>query len=225
MRLDTSERGARTSPSPTPVGDAFLEELGEVVRDAAEAERRGEREGDGEPHEAAEKAGHAVDWLDLHAEGFEPVMGADERRRYNAMTREDHPLPAHADRLEAADALVVIYPTWWYGLPAMLKGWFDRVFTPGLAFAVSPDNAPIRPLLTNITHCAVITTCGAPRWWSVLVGHPGRKTILRGLRALFARRCRTLFLAHYLMDVSTPASRAAFMNRVVTRLPAFLGPA
>ncbi|MCB1418856.1 MAG: flavodoxin family protein, partial [Notoacmeibacter sp.] len=85
--------------------------------------------------------------------------------------------------------------------------------------------APIRPLLTNITRCAVITTCGAPRWWSILVGHPGKKTVLRGLRALFARRCRTLFLAHYLMDVSTPASRAAFLDRVATRLPAFLGPA
>ena len=175
--------------------------------------------------EAVAAAGHAVDWLDLHAENFDPVMGADERRRYNDMTRNDHPLPGHAARLAEAEALVVIYPTWWYCLPAMLKGWFDRVFTPGLAFAVSPDNAPIRPLLTNITRCAVITTCGAPRWWSILVGHPGKKTVLRGLRALFARRCRTLFLAHYLMDISTPASRAAFLDRVAPRLPAFLGPA
>lgn len=179
----------------------------------------------GTARKALEHAGHAVDWIDLYAERFDPVMGEGERRGYNDLTRETHPLPDHAARLKAAEALVVIYPTWWYGLPAMLKGWFERVFTPGVAFQVSPDNAPIRPLLTGITRCAVVTTCGAPRWWSILVGQPGRKTILRGIRALFARRCRTMFMAHYLMDVSTPASRAAFLKRVETRLPAFLGPA
>lgn len=170
-------------------------------------------------------AGHAVDVLDLYAEGFDPVMGAHERRAYNTVTRQTHPLPDHAARVEAAGMIVFVYPTWWYGLPAMLKGWLERVLTPGLAFEVSPDNGPIRPLLSGVTRCAVITTCGAPRWWSHVVGHPGRKTLLRGIRALFAPRCRTLFLAHYLMDVSTPESRAAFIGKVTRKLPAFAGPA
>ena len=172
-----------------------------------------------------EEAGHAVDLLDLYAEGFDPVMGADERRSYNSMSRATHPLPDHGARVETAQMVVFIYPTWWYGLPAMLKGWLERVLTPGLAFEVSADNGPIRPLLTGITHCAVITTCGAPRWWSLLVGHPGKRTLLRGIRALFAPRCRTLFLAHYLMDVSTPESRAAFLKTVTRKLPAFAGTA
>ncbi len=172
-----------------------------------------------------EKAGHAVDLLDLYAEGFDPVMGTDERRAYNSMTRDVHPLPDHAARVEAAQMIVFVYPTWWYGLPAMLKGWLERVLTPGLAFEVSANNGPIRPLLTSITRCAVITTCGAPRWWSFLVGHPGKKTLLRGIRALFAPRCRTLYLAHYLMDVSTAESRTAFLTAVSRKLPAFAGPA
>ncbi len=58
-------------------------------------------------------------------------------------------------------------------------------------------------------------------WWSYMVGHPGKRLILRGLRALMARRCRTLFLAHYLMDVSTPQSREAFLSRVKARLANF----
>ena len=171
------------------------------------------------------KAGHVVYFLDLYAEGFDPVMGADERRSYNELTRATHPLPGHAARVEAARMIVFVYPTWWYGLPAMLKGWLERVLAPGLAFGVSPDNGPIRPLMTAVTHCAVITTCGAPRWWSFLVGQPGRKTLLRGIRALFAPRCRTLYLAHYLMDVSTPQSRAAFLAKVERKLAAFAGPA
>ena len=75
-----------------------------------------------------EKAGHEIDLLDLYAEGFDPVMPADERRRYNEMKLADHPFPDHARRLKAAEGLIFVYPTWWYGLPAMLKGWLG----PGL---------------------------------------------------------------------------------------------
>ncbi|MDF1609019.1 NAD(P)H-dependent oxidoreductase [Hoeflea sp. YIM 152468] len=163
-------------------------------------------------------AGHQVDLLDLYAEGFDPVMQADERRRYNEMKLADHPFPDHAARLKAAEGLLLVYPTWWYGLPAMLKGWFDRVWTPDLAFRLPDRSGPIEPLLTQIRWLGVITTCGAPRWWSYMVAHPGKRTILRGMRALCAKRCRKLFMAHYLMDKSTPHSRARFLARVEKRL-------
>ena len=173
--------------------------------------------------EALRSAGHEVDLLDLYAEDFQPAMPTEERRRYNEMALADHPYPDHAERLQAAQALVFVYPTWWYGLPAMLKGWLDRVLTPGLAFDLATDNTPIKPLLTHITHCAVITTCGAPMWWSYVVGHPGKRTILRGVRALLARRCKTMFLAHYLMDISTPETRDAYLTKVTRKLPKFIG--
>lgn len=167
---------------------------------------------------ALKAAGHEVRLVDLYAEGFDPVMGAAERRGYNAMTLAAHPLPGHAAHLKWAEAIVFVYPTWWYGLPAMLKGWLDRVWAPELAFTVPEDGGAIRPLMTHIRRLGVVTTCGAPRWWSHLVGHPGRRTILRGMRALCARECRTLFLAHYRMDSSTQESRAAFLARVEARL-------
>lgn len=165
-----------------------------------------------------EKNGHEVDLLDLYAEGFDPVMPADERRIYNQMKREDHPFPDHAERLEKADALFFVYPTWWYGLPAMLKGWLDRVWTPEVTFHIPKGPGPIQPLMTHIKLLGVITTCGAPRWWSYLVGHPGKRTILRGMRALCARNCRRIFTAHYLMDKSTPESRGAYLRQVEKRL-------
>lgn len=164
--------------------------------------------------------GHEVRLIDLYAEGFDPVMHADERRRYNDLAAGDNPAPEHAAHLKWAEALIFVYPTWWYGLPAMLKGWLDRVWTPETAFTISRDGGGIKPLMTNITRLGVITTCGAPMWWSWLVGHPGRKTILRGIRALCAPRCRTFFLAHYLMDVSTPQSRADYLAKVRRKLSA-----
>jgi NAD(P)H dehydrogenase (quinone) len=166
-------------------------------------------------------AGHEVRLVDLYAEGFDPVMRTEERRHYNDAPSPPHPLPAHAEHLKWAEGMVFVYPTWWYGLPAMLKGWLDRVWTPDMTFAISRDGGKITPLMTHVTKLAVITTCGAPMWWSYMVGHPGKRLILRGLRALMARRCRTLFLAHYLMDVSTPQSREAFLSRVKARLAKF----
>jgi NAD(P)H dehydrogenase (quinone) len=60
------------------------------------------------------------------------------------MKRTDHPFPGHAERLAWAEGLVFVYPTWWYGLPAMLKGWLDRVWTPEITFAIARHPGPIR---------------------------------------------------------------------------------
>ena len=67
----------------------------------------------------------------------------------------------------------------------------------------------------------VVTTCGASPWISFLMGQPGRKTILRGMRALCAPTARTLYVAHYNMDKSTPESRASFLGKVKKKLATF----
>lgn len=158
--------------------------------------------------------------IDLYAENFDPVMRDGERREYNERAPADPALAQHIAHLKWAEAIVFVYPTWWYGLPAMLKGWLDRVWAKDVAFALDPGGR-ITPLMGHIRKIAVVTTCGAPRWWSHIVGHPGRKTILRGIRALCAKRCKTLFVAHYLMDASTPQSRQAFLGQVRQKLKAF----
>ncbi len=166
-------------------------------------------------------AGHETRLLDLYAEGFDPVMGADERRGSNDHSPADPPLGPPVAALRWAAPVVFVYPTWWYGLPAMLKGWLDRVWAIDVAFELPKDGGQIRPLLTHIRKIGVVTTCGASMLWSHLMGHPGRRTILRGIRALCGWRCRTLFLAHYRMDASTPQSRAAYLAQVQKRLTAF----
>ncbi|WP_274628467.1 NAD(P)H-dependent oxidoreductase [Arvimicrobium flavum] len=168
--------------------------------------------------DALNARGDEVRVIDLYAEKFDPVMCADERRTYNDQAPADPALKSHVEQLQWAETLVFIYPTWWYGLPAMLKGWFDRVWAKDVAFALPAGGGPITPLMTHVSKIAVITTCGAPWWWSVVVGQPGRKTLLRGMRALCAKRCRTMYLAHYLMDASTPESRAAYLAKVKRKL-------
>ncbi len=159
--------------------------------------------------------------VDLYAEKFDPVMWPEERRAYNDHAPMDPALHPHIEHLRWAEGLVFIYPTWWYGLPAMLKGWLDRVWAKDVAFTFDGSRHSVEPLMGHIRKIAVVTTCGAPWWWSFVVGQPGRKTIMRGIRALCGWRCRTMYLAHYLMDSSTQQSRARFLETVRRRLERF----
>lgn len=168
--------------------------------------------------EAAEGAGHEVRALDLHAEGFDPVMGTEERRTYNdGEEPEDPMLLRHIAHLRWAEGIILVFPTWWYGQPAMLKGWLDRVWRKGVAFDLGPNG--LVPALTQVRLLGVVTTLGSSRWfWSAVMGAPGRKVILRGLRACLNLRCRTFWLALHGMDGTTAAQRARFLTRVRRRI-------
>lgn len=165
-----------------------------------------------------ESAGHEVRLTDLYGEKFEPVMGAEEWAGYHQPGDNEAPVVDHLANLRWAEALVFVYPTWWFGLPAMLKGWLDRVFVPHATFTMPSADTPIQPRLTHIRHVVVITTCGASWLISKFMGEPGRKTLLRGIRRLCHPWCRSKYLAHYLMDSSTPGSRAAFLAKVEATL-------
>src|ERR1700753_3557846 len=84
-------------------------------------------------------SGHDVTDVDLYAEDFDPVMSRQERLDYLNTERNERRVKRYDDQLVGTEALVLIYPAWWYGMPAMLKGYFDRVWLPGVAFDVQPD--------------------------------------------------------------------------------------
>lgn len=171
--------------------------------------------------ETLNAAGHETRLLDLHAMGFDPVLGTDERRRYHDAGVNEDPVREHLDHILWAEMLVFVYPTWWYGLPAMLKGWLDRVWVPHVTFIMPDENTPLRPNMTHIRKIAAISTCGAPWWLLMWMRHPGKNTILRGIRALCHPSCKTLWVAHYLMDSSTQKSRTAFLEKIRGKLRVF----
>lgn len=162
--------------------------------------------------------GHDVRLRDLHAEGFDPVMRAEERRHYHDEGVNEVPVAAHLDDLRWCEGLVFVYPTWWYGPPAMLKGWIDRVWVPHATFAMPEPGRPITGRLQNIRLIAAVSTLGSPWWWwTFVMGAPGRRILLRGLRPLVARRCQTIWLALHRMDSASAAERATFLARVGER--------
>jgi putative NADPH-quinone reductase len=174
--------------------------------------------------ERLEAAGAEVRLTDLYARGFSPALTAEEHAGYEDEATNQAPVQRDCDDLMWCDTLIFVYPTWWYGQPAVLKGWIDRVFVPGVAFRMPTAQVrEIRPGLTHITRLGCFTTCGASWWLTRMIGAPGRRTILRGVRLICAPRCKTAFAAHYRMDSSTPASRAAHLARVSRKLDRFLG--
>lgn len=158
-------------------------------------------------------ARHEVDLLDFYKEGFDPVLSADARRDYHDTAKNRVGLEQHIARLHRADALVLQFPTWTFGLPAMLKGYLDRMMIPGVAFDLS-DPANVKPLLGNIKKIAGISTYGRPRWTALYVGDPPRKAITRYLPRLCHKSARPQYYALYHMNVASEAQRTAFMTKV-----------
>ncbi len=121
------------------------------------------------------EAGHETDVADLHAEGFEPVLGRAELETIGT----GRPLPdvaAYQVRILRADALAFLFPVWWFGVPAMLKGFIDRVFQEGFAFRFA-SGGRVKGLLRHEKALVLCTTgMSRPLYRLYRFGRPLEKT-------------------------------------------------
>jgi putative NADPH-quinone reductase len=163
--------------------------------------------------------GHAVDDCDLYAEDFDPRLSKEERLGYHDTAVNIESVRSYVDRLKRAEALVLSFPVWNYGYPAILKGFFDRVFLPGVSFEMV--DGKVYPTLHNIRKVAAVTSYGGSRFRAILMGDPPRKIINRLLRATVKPGAPVSYLAHYSMNVSTEQTRSAFSAKVRVAMDAF----
>jgi putative NADPH-quinone reductase len=167
----------------------------------------------GEVVAALRGRGHAVDDCDLNSEGFNPVMSRQERIAYHDPSANRAGVASYVERLLAAEALVLVFPVWNYGFPAILKGFVDKVFLPGVSFELGPDGG-YTPILRGVKRLAAVCTYGGTRWRTILMGDPPRRVVKRSLRALIDPRARCDYLAHYDMNHTTPERRRRFLGEV-----------
>lgn len=168
---------------------------------------------------ALKAGGHEVDDCDLYAEKFDPVMSRQERIDYHDEAINTLPVQGYVDRLRAAEALVLCTPVWNYNYPAILKGYIDRVFVPGVAFKLV--NGKVAPNLWHIRRIAAVTTYGGSRFRSMIMGDAPRKAFKRTLRALVHPLARSKYLALYDMNRNDEATLKAFVERVSTEMRKF----
>lgn len=102
--------------------------------------------------------GHQHTLHDLYRLEFDPVLTCEEIAQARSGSPPPEVLQAQQD-IEAADVLTVIYPLWWLSMPAILKGYIDRVFARG--FAYQSSQGKVQGLLSG-RQCVLITLSGAP---------------------------------------------------------------
>ncbi|MEL7151935.1 MAG: NAD(P)H-dependent oxidoreductase [Pseudomonadota bacterium] len=155
--------------------------------------------------------GWDVDDCDLYAENFQPVLTTAERRGYHDEPENCGPVQPYVDRLRAAEALIFSFPVWNFGYPAILKGFLDRVFLPGVSFKIV--DGKVAPNLQNIRKLAAVTTYGGTRWRAFGAGDPPRKHFTRAVWHV-TRPEKMKYLALYDMNRATDTQRAAFLEKV-----------
>jgi putative NADPH-quinone reductase len=159
---------------------------------------------------------HEVDDCDLMAEGFDPVMTRQDRIDYHDVAVNRRRVGPYVDRLLAAEAVAFSFPVWNMGFPAILKGFVDKVFIPGVSFNMS-GNGDYTPCLFNVIRLGVACTYGGSRLRTFLAGDPCRRFITRSLRMACAPGARCDYVALHDMNHPRADRRAKFLQDVTRR--------
>lgn len=167
--------------------------------------------------ETLKKGGHRVDDCDLYADGFDPVLSREERIDYRNVAVNRRNVADYVDRLLAAEALLFSFPVWNMGPPAILKGFIDRVFLPGVSFTIN-EKGDYVPDLTKVRRLGVVCTYGGARLLTFLSGDPPRHFFKRTMKFSCGKGTKVDYLALYDMDHTTPGDRAAFSKTVEATL-------
>jgi putative NADPH-quinone reductase len=98
--------------------------------------------------------GHIVSFHDLYSEQFDPILPAQEIPFGSSLPPQ---LRTHCEEIAEADGIVIVHPNWWGQTPAILKGWIDRVFRPGVAYNfLEGDNGEGIPIGLLKAHTAIV---------------------------------------------------------------------
>jgi len=131
--------------------------------------------------EGLNRANHNVDLIHLDEDGFNPVMKQEDLLAFRNRKVTDPQSIAYINRLEKADCVVFIFPIWWELMPALMKGFIDKVIFPGSFYNYTDSGNFMSPLMKNIKHITVITTMNTPRpLYKLIYGNAIKKAFIRG---------------------------------------------
>ena len=162
--------------------------------------------------------GYQVTVKDLYSEGFNPVLSKPERESYYQDQFNEHQVSADIEQLKQVESLVLIFPTWWFSFPAILKGWFDRVWAPGHAYEHASDYGPIKQCLNNLKEMNVVTTLGSP-WWvdAFILRKPVKKVLKFALLGACATNCKFKMLSLYNSEKLSKIKVDKFVKKIESK--------
>lgn len=150
-----------------------------------------------------------IDSINIRALHFDPNLAFGYRKR----TEWEPDLNSAIEKIKAADHLVWIFPMWWYGYPALMKGFIDRLFLPGITFEYVPGKALPKGLLKGKT-ARIIITADTPRWYDrFFMRSPAINQFKKGtLEFCGVKKVKLTYIAP--IKDSTPDFRTKQLNRV-----------
>ncbi len=156
---------------------------------------------------------------DLYQTRFEPTLTRAERTSYYSRGYDGSAVKEYTHRLLETEAVVLVFPTWWFGFPAILKGWFDRVWGPGIAYDHADDFGPIKPRLKNLKRFLAITTLGAPGWVDYLImRRPLRRILKVAILNACAPHCIFEMLSLYKCENLKSEAVHNFNQKIITTI-------
>lgn len=125
---------------------------------------------------------HEIDLIHLDQDNFNPVMTAADLKGFRDKQPVDPKVIEYSNRIKSADHLVFIFPIWWELMPAMTKGFIDKVIFPGVAYDyTNKNNTRMKPLWENLKGVTLITTMNTPQWlYLLLFGNAIKKAMIAG---------------------------------------------
>lgn len=162
-----------------------------------------------------QQRGYQVTVKDLYQENFDPRLSIPERDSYYQGQFYTLQVQEDIEQLKQTDVLVLVFPTWWFGFPAILKGWFDRIWAPGHAYAHASDFGPIKPMLNKLKDVKIVTTLGSP-WWVdyFIMRRPVKRVLKTALVGTCSRHCRFTMLSLYSSERLNTRKINKFINKI-----------
>ena len=166
--------------------------------------------------ELLESKGEAYKLIDLYADGFNPAYTKEELALFNQGKALDPQVRHYQEILKKTDRLIFIFPIWWADMPAIVKGFEDKVFLKTLAY--NPTLTGIKGCLTQIREAVVITTSTAPTWYlKFFCGNVIGKTMIgHTLKGIGVGSGRWINFGG--MDKSTAQARQSFLDKLSDKL-------
>jgi NAD(P)H dehydrogenase (quinone) len=160
---------------------------------------------------AYEKKNKEYQIIDLNKENFNPVLRENELALYAKGSNKDENVQKYQNMLMESDELVFIFPIWWYALPAILKGFLDKVMLKN--FAYSSGKLGLKGLLTHVKKTMVITTSQAPTWYlKFVMGNPIQRSFIKGtLKCVGLKNVKWFNNGH--ITTATDQSRKKFLEK------------
>lgn len=153
--------------------------------------------------------------IDLNKDGFSPILTVDELALFSKGEHKDQLVKTYQELLLGTDELIIIFPIWWYGPPAILKGFFDKVMLP--TFAYTEKGSILHGQLQHIKRTTVVTTAEVPTWYlKYICGNPvGNTFIKRMLGSVGIKNAKWIHCGY--IATGSLAARHRFLEKIKTR--------